>query len=155
MFERERDLALARLGGAPHAQAPRLGAEVKEREATVRQLRYSLHVEGREASQAAKLLAESQLAGWLDDTGSMSAGQTGSQDPLTLGAPQMSAWEAPGTCHPWGLPFQLEGKMSFNDSGRWIAQALDVFYQLLPSQHLEVYPKLLLFLCLLRPEQHK
>lgn len=76
-------------------------------------------------SQAARLLVESHLAGWLDDMGSMSAGQTGSQDPLTLGAPQMNVWEAPGGCHQWGQPFQLEGKMSFNDSERWIAQAWD------------------------------
>ena len=52
------------------------------------------HAPDHDPSEAAKLLVESQLAGWLDETGWMSAGQTGSQDPLALGAPQMGTWEA-------------------------------------------------------------
>ena len=83
------------------------------------------HAPDNDPSEAAKLLVESQLAGWLDDTGWMSVGQTGSQDPLKLGAPQMTSWEAPPTCHQWGQPFQLEGQLTFSDSGQWTAELSD------------------------------
>ncbi|MGB1576519.1 MAG: hypothetical protein ACPG9S_00725 [Flavobacteriales bacterium] len=75
--------------------------------------------------ESAFLLASSMQAGWLDGTGGLSAGQTGSEDPLECHAPNLASWIVPPSCHAWSDPFALNATWSWSANGRWKVQARD------------------------------
>ncbi len=74
---------------------------------------------------SAQWLAESAQAGWLDSTGGMSAGETGSHDVLRCWGPMLAEWESGSACWNWGEAFDLEGSMTWGSDGRWVVRALD------------------------------
>ena len=73
--------------------------------------------------EAAWLLATATEAGWLDNSGGVAAGETGSTDPLRLHGPGMMPWSLDPTCHRWGEPFMYRASWSFNDTGAWRVEA--------------------------------
>lgn len=75
--------------------------------------------------ESAFLLASSMQAGWLDGTGGLAAGQTGSEDPLECHAPNVASWSVPPSCHAWSEPFALDATWSWSANGRWKVLARD------------------------------
>ncbi|MDA0946846.1 MAG: hypothetical protein O2791_07285, partial [Bacteroidetes bacterium] len=78
-----------------------------------------------DAAEAAEMLAQADLAGWLDETGGFSAGTNGSEDPLECHAPGMTPWELPSTCHDWSEPFQFDAEWTWDSNGLWTVRAWD------------------------------
>ena len=76
-------------------------------------------------AEAVAMLSEFHLAGWLDDTGGVAAGENGQDDPLMCHAPGLASWERPPSCHAWSEPFAFTGTWAWTGDHRWKATALD------------------------------
>ena len=70
-------------------------------------------------------LVEDHIAGLLDNTGGVAAGQNGSDDPLICHAPNMPAWAVEPSCHQWGQPFAYQGTWSWNQDSIWKVESHD------------------------------
>ena len=75
--------------------------------------------------EAALLLHQSHTAGWLDDTGGVGAGASGSADPLLCDAPGLSEWSVDPSCHTWADPFEHRGTWIWTADGHWTVVAQD------------------------------
>lgn len=75
--------------------------------------------------ESAWLLATSLDAGWLDVTGGVRAGETGSDDPLHCHVPGLPSWAVAPSCHQWSDPFMFEGTWEWTSAGTWNVQARD------------------------------
>lgn len=76
-------------------------------------------------SESAWLLATALEAGWLDNSGGVTAGETGSSDPLRCHGPGMGTWTLEPTCHDWSSPFAYLASWHFQDVGSWQIHSQD------------------------------
>ena len=81
------------------------------------------------AAESALHLATSLEADWLDDMGSVEAGENGSDDPLRCQAPFLPAWDVEPDCHSWAEPFEFMGTWTWDISGRWTVDARDARFR--------------------------
>jgi hypothetical protein len=78
------------------------------------------------AAVSAEILAMSQEAGWLDETGGFAAGTNGNTDPLSTHAPFMAEWEVSEGCHAWSEPFAFAGIWDWHHDGNWKVKSWDL-----------------------------